>query len=91
MPRDSLASRKVLRVGGHTSDEALSMLSEGKDCGAWGSPGSPFSRRRRRSVEVVAVTSGCAREVTRADSDAALAFHHLPILAVSHWCLPFRY
>lgn len=91
VPRDSPASRKVLRVGGHTSDEALSMLSEGKDCGVWGSPGSPLSRRWRRSVEVVAVTSGCAWGVTTADTDAALTCHHPPILAVFHWCLSFRY
>lgn len=42
-PRDSPTARKALRVGGHTSDEALSMLSEGKVRGAPGSPGSPLS------------------------------------------------
>ncbi|XP_066214013.1 G-protein coupled receptor 143 isoform X2 [Saccopteryx leptura] len=48
VPRDSPAPRKVVRVGGHTSDEALSMLSEGKALAAqagrlWGSRGSPGS------------------------------------------------
>ncbi|XP_011384271.2 G-protein coupled receptor 143 [Pteropus vampyrus] len=34
VPRDSPTSRKAPRVGGHTSDEALSMLSEGSDASA---------------------------------------------------------
>ncbi|XP_005614026.3 G-protein coupled receptor 143 [Equus caballus] len=31
VPHESLTSRKTVHVGGHTSDEALSMLSEGSD------------------------------------------------------------
>nr|KAF6394673.1 G protein-coupled receptor 143 [Rousettus aegyptiacus] len=34
VPRDSPAARKALRVGSHTSDEALSLLSEGSDASA---------------------------------------------------------
>ncbi|XP_040321431.1 G-protein coupled receptor 143 isoform X1 [Herpailurus yagouaroundi] len=51
-PGESLTPRKVLRLGGHVSDEALSLLSEGEpclpmqvNCGAPGPPGSPLSNQ----------------------------------------------
>ena len=51
-PGESLTPRKVQRLGGHMSDEALSLLSEGEpclpmqvNCGAPGPPGSPLSNQ----------------------------------------------
>lgn len=63
VPRDSPTTRKAPRVGGHTSDEALSMLSEGKDCGAQGSPGVLYHTRRWRGVEAMSVTRYTPRGV----------------------------
>lgn len=60
-PRGSPAPRKAARAGGHTSDEALSMLSGGKAAEAGeprgpGLPGSPLANPVA-GVEVLSLTS----------------------------------
>lgn len=94
VPRDGPTARKAVRVGGHTSDEALSMLSEGKAPAAragelWG-PGpsqKPCSEQAgvgwRRCPWCPSCTSGWTRKVSVTHVDANPAFHHLPSAQLS--------
>lgn len=106
VPRDSASSRKVARVGGHTSDEALSMLSEGKSLAAqagelWGPAdaleGSPLANK------VTWCGGGVPGFVTHQRTmlelvwgaavhvDTKPEFHHTPLLSGFYCCLLFSY
>lgn len=88
-PRGSPASRKAARAGGHTSDEALSMLSGGKAAEAGeprgpGLPREPFSKPGDwggGALPDIRHAGHGAHGAAVSLADTHLASHHPPLLA----------